>query len=859
MYNNNQRIPQFIDRKGMTKSFVPWHPGHEQQANQFRGGKYHLDGDPVKWRNGYVPLPTPYEKERRVCIIGAGPVGLYTAFRFLQGNYFSDKTFEECSDFFKNGGTNAFGQIDNTTIYTQWKKQNSQCASYLKIAVMEKRGAILCGGASILTMPENELSKSYQVLLTGRGVVDFPTLLKATKDNCDVPEKYWAERQQVFYITRANLQSFDPIIQFLLRSVSCGTSTIPSKWGFLKCIVDASEEINLYGYDSKIHHLQNPKIAKMGDEYPSMNFIDDRSRYEKSINKSPYHYINNLPPPEKQGPGSLTIEAGMLQIILIYAIKLLQYLQSFDVHTSAKSCMKAGPLSYQQAGPRYRSCGNLISGRLNPVEKGHDDIQKTSDIFFNQDMDQERLSATIATNEFDMIFNASGKTMLAPIEQFNVCTKEEGSAISASATKEARAENVQKILKPDMDNSNLNKFQHPTNAPGSNPCKQWGSIMEINFGAGNNSSDEMFKNMISNKTFAPSFNRNGLDVATEMGKISLHGVENYFLNTNKRKESNYFGPTNVEGVDLTPDVGDLYEDHHDLRIFPSRGEGDGTGSGRLYIGVLIGRDENDALCRKYGRECQGEVAGGPVQLNYTDKTRQNSDDLIINGIILKYAVMAQRRGVPYNSVDWLNSKFSWFPMILTKVQDGHAAKQYNQTGTMFVQIGDAAYNAHYFSGMGVNNGFATVNLIFNRQESGISSTSSTRGFYDRMDKFKIMYNSFIAQESRAYVEKIREEFGSPRIIERLYGIQNSTISDERMFHHLSNLLSATGMPQSTFSRASNERTPARFFGFDASPETAARLETFHLQNNPQIQQLALRNGYLSRYQQANPNYSLFEI
>ena len=68
------------------------------------------------------------------------------------------------------------------------------------------------------------------------------------------------------------------------------------------------------------------------------------------------------------------------------------------------------------------------------------------------------------------------------------------------------------------------------------------------------------------------------------------------------------------------------------------------------------------------------------------------------------------------------------------------------------------------------------------------------------------------------------------------------------------------MPQSTFSRESNERVPAKFFGLDASPETAARLMTFHLQTNPQIQQLALRNQILSEVQKRNKGgESLFEL
>ena len=836
-YNNNQRIPQFIDRSRMQRSYIPWDPQITSKVNStVPPGVY------PRWQNGYVPIPAEWQ-ERRVCIIGAGPVGLYTAFRFLQGNYFSDKTFEECFDDFNNSGRSGFGQSNNK----QWKEQNSQCASLLRIVVMEKRGAILCGGASILSLHPSQLSESYKLLLSGRGVVDFPTLLKATKDNCDLPKKYWANRKQVFYITRENLLSFDPVIQFLLRSVSCGTSTIPHRWGFLKCIVDTSTG------------------AIMGDEYPSTNeaYQDNRSSYDKAIgHQSPLHYVNNLPDAEKQGAGSLTIETGMLQIILIYAIKLLLYLQSADARTSNKSCTEI-------RGGRHRSCGNLIRERVGTVEKGHDDIQKSFDIFFNQDMfAEDRLLRTVQSGEFDMIFNASGKTALAPIEQFNVCTNHPGAKWPKQGDdKFTQWHNMKNILGPDMDTNNPNKFQNPTNERGSNPCKQWGSIMEINFGAGNNSSDEMFKNLI---TKWPGFNE-GMDVPEMLANISSHGVENYFLNTNKQHKANYFGETNVEGLDLTADVGDLFEDHHDLRIFPSRGEGDRTQSGRLYIGVLIGEKENSALCRKY--ECRGlaatntnakvGMAGGPIQLEYTDDA-QHADDLIINGIILKYAVLAQSRGVPYNSVDWLSAKFSWFPMILTKVQDGYAA-QYQQptttSSTVLVQIGDAAYNAHYFSGMGVNNGFATVNWIFNRPESGSFRTSSTRGFYDRMAKFSKMYNEEIAQKSRAYVQKVRKEFGSPIIIPELRGIQNSTINDPNIFKQFAAALSEMVMPQSTFERESNERVQANFFGAEGlSPERAARKEVF-ANNNPQVQQLKLRNWLLLRLKK-DPRYkgkTFFEI
>ena len=839
-YNNNHRIPQFIDRSRMQRSYIPWDPQITLKVNSTVP-----PGDYPHWGNGYVPIPAEWQ-ERRVCIIGAGPVGLYTAFRFLQGNYFSDKTFEECFNGFNNSGRSGFGQSNNK----QWKEQNSQCASLLRIVVMEKRGAILCGGASILSLQPSQLSESYKLLLSGRGV-DFPTLLKATKDNCDLPKKYWANRKQVFYITRENLLSFDPVIQQLLRSVSCGTSTIPHRWGFLKCIVDVDTSTG----------------AIKGDEYPSTNkaYQDNRSSFEKAIGQqSPLNYVNNLPPPGKQGAGSLTIETGMLQIILIYAIKLLLYLQSADARTSNKSCKEI-------RGGRHRSCGNLIS-RGGTVEEGHDDIQKSFDIFFNQDMfADDRLLRTVQSGEFDMIFNASGKTALAPIEQFNVCTNQQGAKWDKQREKEDKFtqwHNIKNILRPDMDTNNPNKFQNPTNERGSNPCKQWGSIMEINFGARNNSSDEMFKNLI---TKWPGFNE-GMDVPEMLEYISSHGVENYFLNTNKQHKANYFGPTNVEGLDLTGDVGDLPEDHHDLRIFPSRGEGDGTQSGRLYIGVLIGEKENSALCRKY--ECRGlaatntnakvGMAGGPIQLEYTDDA-QHADDLIINGIILKYAVLAQSRGVPYNSVDWLSAKFSWFPMILTKVQDGYAA-QYQQptttSSTVLVQIGDAAYNAHYFSGMGVNNGFATVNWIFNRPESGSFRTSSTRGFYDRMAKFSKMYNEEIAQKSTAYVQKVREEFGYPIIIPELRGIQNSTINDPNTFKYFAAALSEMVMPQSFFTRESNERVQANYFSAEGpSPQRAARTEMF-ANNNPQVQQLKLRNRLLLRTRSKDPRYkgkTFFEI
>jgi hypothetical protein len=68
------------------------------------------------------------------------------------------------------------------------------------------------------------------------------------------------------------------------------------------------------------------------------------------------------------------------------------------------------------------------------------------------------------------------------------------------------------------------------------------------------------------------------------------------------------------------------------------------------------------------------------------------------------------------------------------------------------------------------------------------------------------------------------------------------------------------MPQSIFERGSNEKIPAKFFGADASPERAARMEVF-ANNNPQVQQLGLRNWLLRRFQ-TNPDYkkkTFFEI
>ena len=51
-----------------------------------------------------------------------------------------------------------------------------------------------------------------------------------------------------------------------------------------------------------------------------------------------------------------------------------------------------------------------------------------------------RLAWTMQSGEFDMIFNASGKTALAPIEQFNVCTNQPGAKWPKQGEKEDKSE-----------------------------------------------------------------------------------------------------------------------------------------------------------------------------------------------------------------------------------------------------------------------------------------------------------------------------------------------------------------------------------------------------------------------------------
>ena len=732
---------------------------------------------------------------KRVLIIGAGPVGLYTALKFFKGNYFS---------------------------------KTSQKTEGLRITVVEKRGSIACDGQDIFKDP---LQLSYKELLNeNKSLLEFHSLKEfISLKNCKIAEKWWAIRRQVFYITRENLETFDPIVRKLLRTVSCGSSTSPGKWGFLKCITDSS----LSNYKN-VH----PDII-MGDEYPSMKFKDPTDYdshgfkdYKRIIERQPseFSYFNRMP--EKFHPsqhkkgkidGSLTIEAGMLQRILIYAIKVEERRQ-LDIAASFHPQPTCGWIPYYTNNdPDYKNelDPNYIQGFMTACKK--------FEILYNTNIVKD-LGKHTNSGEFDMIFNCSGfqKVDFIETEVASVCYNNPPVSTNVEA------------LRPDLNEENcFDCFGLRDNGSnlddGEGICKQWGSIMEIEFGHDNNTSDQMLVDMM--RIIGTSSEGVGWTDEQIAHNIGKSGVEDYFLKTNKNFDQR------VASLNLPESVGDYDKPTHDLRIFPSRGEGHETKTGRLYIGVLLSVKENDALCAVYGRPRQKDMppctGGSKKKLSFTHNAKDNSNELVINGIIIKYAILAHTRGVPWNTVDWVGSDFSWFPMTLRKVKEGFAAIETPKT--LFVNIGDAAYSAHYFSGMGVNNGFKAVNFFLGQLGNQIGDLKDT-------------YNIYTENAAIEYRDEVRKEFQSPRIIKGLYGLQNSYFTRAKDLNSFLRMLDTLTLPQQEPQKIIHSLQDQKYW-----EQQTNNYQNFS-QSNPQIRQLNSRKAPLRHLQSTVHNdKTLFEI
>ena len=730
--------------------------------------------------------------EKRVLIIGAGPVGLYTALKFLKGNYFSTK---------------------------------NEKTKKLRIEVVERRDEIKCfnnnEGTWAGIMSASPLNGNYQQLINENQALNWFHSLKETmkSNDCKVDKKYWASRQQVFYITRENLKIFDPIVRKLLRAVSCGSSTTPGKWGFLKCIIDSS----------KSNYSGSTEID-MGDEYPSLEFKDKTDYTRNGWNpnnlkqlKADYAYFNRMPkkylPSAPSQGGSLTIEAGMLQIILMYSIKLEVLRQ--------KQTACANTYTYNDDPPDYEK--ELEPGFRHTAQTAC----KVFKIRFNWQGKDEEIMEIVNSGKWDMVFNSSGRGLPKRDNEVSSVCHWENDATNQPNNADVLFlnENLPRFDK----NKNGNNFERTQyGAHGKGVCKQWGSIMEVQFGHENNTSDIMFTELMD----LMGFSQNDID------KLGESGVEDYYLRTFKGASQYFATPV------LPAYVGDYDRSTHDLRIFPSRGEGLNSKTGRLYMGVLLSGKENQALCAVYGTKCKGGSSGSKVKLSFTRDAEDNTYGLVINGIIVKYAILAHSRGVPWNTVDWVGCDFSWFPMTLTKVKKGTAAKKIGKT--TFVNIGDAAYSAHYFSGMGVNNGLTTVNFIFDR----LKNKSTNNQFTPHIGGgFVKGYNTYIEDKAVKYREEIRYEFGpGANIVPGLYGIQNTSVVKKKDLVNFMSGMHLVPLPQE---KPQSLDYPAVEEKFWRDPKETRQFS----QNNPQVKQYNVRKEVLgiAKKKDLHKDWTLFEI
>ena len=188
-------------------------------------------------------------KKAAILIIGAGPVGLYLAYKFLISNVFSDVRLLQClrehelagaprgrTVFFPETAAPMNPLFDNET--SQGNYNNSiECANQLVIRIVEARENLdqqFLRDFNLENLNDDKFPDWWKLWLQGdtRGFLNFKN---AYEQNPRL--RFFASRKQVFFINRDILTSWDPWLRRLVSQISCGTTTTPNRWGILKCIL----------------------------------------------------------------------------------------------------------------------------------------------------------------------------------------------------------------------------------------------------------------------------------------------------------------------------------------------------------------------------------------------------------------------------------------------------------------------------------------------------------------------------------------------------------------------------------------------------------------------------------------------
>ena len=798
-------------------------------------------------------------KKATVLIIGAGPVGLYLAYKFLISNVFSN--------------------INQLQCYNNYD-QSFECAKELVIRIVEARDNLdkqFLRDFNVDDLNNSSFPKWWQLWIQGdtRGFADFRS---AYQNNPRL--RYFASRKQVFFINREILTSWDPWLRRLIAQISCGTTTTPNRWGILKCVLRGNYQG--LGYSA-------------GMEFPSIPdpFFDGTDSSSRQSSNS-LDFGNNVGC-SRTPTGGLAIEVGQLQIILLLAIK-------------TRLAQMRGQLPGLDNLYPFSSPVNInYSHFTNPCPRD-DDITCHNRILKNVVIDfapamakrgriqEEEILNQCKAGIYDMIFNCSGRTIGVPYKEGSVCVSRENNIhepnveVITSQAKD-KVDPVQSGLITSNKDNPLSQpnysFPHPLKRAIPYPdnrigtmrmCKQYGSVMVIELDGDENTAFNVFAQAYyQHELYKQTCKNTSVTYGKPGQQTPITWQEDAFPAISPPSIADLMFQTDNElGKDkLSPCVGDsIRHGQNDARFFPSRG--DGAGSGRIYLGLTITHSEAEAIRRavdsngekKYfkngGLTTNLKLFGLSEDPNAQPKSDQDPKiyDMIVDGIIMKYMFYAASVGISPYTVNWNTAEFSVFPLTLRRVERDNAAilqpwdnsyrfnanvrditssdqnpieahlpsngvyanssiyprnqanfpqypqvnqntlQNYNGGSTCFVQVGDAAYSAHYFTGSGVNNGFRAVNRIFDilsgngityRVPENINSIPGN--FWNwRINNFVNEYNFYINEESESYIRRVRREYASRLESDEMLQI-NVPIDNLPKYRDLLHIVNGVLLPQ----------------------------------------------------------------
>ena len=798
-------------------------------------------------------------KKASVLIIGAGPVGLYLAYKFLISNVFSNINQLECYNDYNN---------------------SFECAKELVIRIVEARENLdkqFLRDFNVDDLNNRSFPKWWQLALQGdtRGFADFRS---AYENNPRL--RYFASRKQVFFINRQILTSWDPWLRRLIAQLSCGTTTTPNRWGILKCVLRGN------------HH--GPEYSP-GMEFPSIHdpYFDGTDSSSRSSTNSSNH-ANNVGC-SRTPTGGLAIEVGQLQIILLLAIK-------------TRLAQMRGQLPGLDNLYPFSSPVNMnYSHFTNPCPRD-DDITCHNNILKNVVIDfapamakrgriqEEEILNQCKAGIYDMVFNCSGRTIGVPYKEGSICVSRENNIheynveVITSQAKD-KVDPLQSGLITSNKDNPLSQtdyryphpfkraIPHPDNRIGTKRmCKQYGSVMVIDLDGAKNTALNAFAQAIyQHELYKQTCKNTSVTYGKPGHQIPITWPEDKWPAIQTPTIADLMFQTDYElGKDkLSPCIGDSNRyTQNDARFFPSRADGDGAG--RIYLGLTITYSEAEAIRKavdqngqkKYfkngGLSTNLKLSGLSEDPNAVPKNNQDPKfyDMIVDGIIMKYMFYAAAVGISPYTVNWNTAEFSVFPLTLRRVERDNAAilqpwdnsyrfnpnirditssdqnpieahlpsngvyanssiyprnqanypqypqvnqntlQNYNGGSTCFVQVGDAAYSAHYFTGFGVNNGFSAVNKIFDilsgngityRKPQNINSAPGT--FWNwRINNFVSEYNFYINHESESYIRRVRREFASRLESDPMLEL-NVPIDNLPKYRDLLNVVNGVVLPQ----------------------------------------------------------------